>query len=364
MTLIYFAVVLSVIVFVHELGHFLAARLTGVRVEVFSIGFGKRLFGWHHGDTDYRVSIFPLGGYVRMAGIIDESESLPFSEGVGLTGAAWEFMSKSWWQKIFILAAGGVMNFLLAWFILAVLITSSGVSELDNIPVIGGIYPGKPAALAGLMAGDRVLRLDDTSLNSWDDLRDGIQSRPDEPIILTIERAGAVFTDTLTAVPERILIDGQLQEVGLIGIAPTLVQREAGPIESFILAGGQSFDLLRLSISQLLILIRGEASLGDLGGPIFIAQLSGEAARSGMASFFSFIAIISLHIGFLNLLPLPVLDGGHIVITSLEALIRRPLPLTLKLRIQQVGLVLLLFLMLIALRNDLMRIGLFGAGGN
>nr|MBC8478197.1 site-2 protease family protein [bacterium] len=181
---------------------------------------------------------------------------------------------------------------------------------------------------------------------------------------LTIERAGAVFTDTLTAVPERILIDGQLQEVGLIGIAPTLVQREAGPIESFILAGGQSFDLLRLSISQLLILIRGEASLGDLGGPIFIAQLSGEAARSGMASFFSFIAIISLHIGFLNLLPLPVLDGGHIVITSLEALIRRPLPLTLKLRIQQVGLVLLLFLMLIALRNDLMRIGLFGAGGN
>ncbi|MBC8478597.1 site-2 protease family protein, partial [bacterium] len=104
MTLIYFAVVLSVIVFVHELGHFLAARLTGVRVEVFSIGFGKRLFGWHHGDTDYRVSIFPLGGYVRMAGIIDESESLPFSEGVGLTGAAWEFMSKSWWQKIFILA--------------------------------------------------------------------------------------------------------------------------------------------------------------------------------------------------------------------------------------------------------------------
>lgn len=364
MTLLYFAVVLSIIVFVHELGHFLAARLTGVRVEVFSIGFGKRLVGFKRGDTDYRISLFPLGGYVRMAGVIDESDALPNGQGRPLTGAGWEFMSKNWLQKTLILAAGGLMNFLLAWMIFLALIRVEGVGEPDSEPVIGSLYQGRPAAASGLAVGDRILRLNDTPLHNWENLRDGIHANPGREIMLTIERNEAVFVDTLIPEPDRILIDGELTEVGLIGIAPRVHQRDADWLDAIAISTRQSYSLLRLSISHVIILIKGEASLGDLGGPIFIAQLSGEAARSGLLSFLSFIAVISLHIGFLNLLPLPVLDGGHIVINSIEALIRRPISLTLKIRIQQVGLVLLLFLMLIALRNDLLRIGLFGIGGD
>ena len=363
MTLIYFAIVLGLIVFVHELGHYIAARLTGVRVEVFSIGFGKRLVGWRRGDTDYRISIFPLGGYVRMSGIIDESAGLPEGGGEVLTGADWEFMSKNWLQKTFILAAGGVMNFALAWLIFAILIGSTGINEADNQPVIGQVSPEWPAAEAGLLAGDRLLTLNGLQLDSWSDISSAVHAYPGEDIVLTVERSGEVFCDTITTRAEKILIDGHLREVGLIGIAPSLTHRQVSLIESFSLAGSRSYDLLGLSAMQLVILVRGEASMRDLGGPIFIAQLSGEAARDGLVSFLSFIAIISLHIGFLNLLPLPVLDGGHIVITTVEALIRRPLSFKLKLRIQQLGLVLLLFLMVIAMRNDLLRAGLFGSGG-
>jgi regulator of sigma E protease len=363
MTLLYFAIVLSLIVFVHELGHYIAARLTGVRVEVFSIGFGKRLIGWRRGDTDYRISVFPLGGYVRMSGIIDESAGLPEGSGDALTGADWEFMSKNWLQKTFILAAGGVMNFVLAWVIFAILIGSTGINEADNQPVIGQLSPEWPAAEAGLQVGDHLLSLNDVQLDSWEDLSTAVHAHPGEEVVLSYERAGVVFCDTIVTRVDKLLIDGHLREVGLIGIAPILTHRRVGLVESCLLAGSRSYDLLRLSAMQLVILISGEASMRDIGGPVFIAQLSGEAARNGLVSFFSFIAIISLHIGFLNLLPLPVLDGGHIVITSVEALIRRPLSMKLKLRIQQVGLILLLFLMVIALRNDLLRVGLFGSGG-
>jgi len=256
MTLLYFAIVLSLIVFVHELGHYIAARLTGVRVEVFSLGFGKRLTGWRHGDTDYRISMFPLGGYVRMSGIIDESAGLPDGSGEALTGADWEFMSKNWLQKIFILAAGGIMNFALAWFIFAILIGSTGINEADNQPVIGQVSPEWPAAEAGLLPGDRIISLNDLQLDSWEEISSAVHAHPGEAVVLTYERSGMVFCDTITTRAEQQIIDGHLREVGLIGIVPSLTHRQVGLVEACLLAGSRSYDLLRLSAVQLVILVR------------------------------------------------------------------------------------------------------------
>jgi regulator of sigma E protease len=351
LTILAFIVVIGVIIFVHELGHFLAARSVGIRVETFSLGYPPKMFGRKVGDTEYCISWIPLGGYVKMAGMIDES-----LEGAStITGAPWEFASKKTWQKLWVILAGVLMNLILAMLICIGVTAVKGVSEPAG-PIVGGVSAGGPAEGAGLQRGDRILSIDGIALTTWDGLTDAVYPRPEQELALVYEREGVAQTIRLTTLRREIDVDGELREVGLIGVEPLLVFRPATFGE--VLASGVRTPVfwIRQVVNSLVLLVTGRASVKDLGGPLLIAKMSGESARQGAGFFLTFIAFISVNIGCLNLLPVPALDGGHAMIILIEGAIRRELPTKVKLILQQAGMILLLGLVLFILWNDAKRI--------
>lgn len=351
LTILSFIVVIGVIIFVHELGHFLAARSVGIRVETFSLGYPPKMFGRKVGDTEYCISWIPLGGYVKMAGMIDES-----LEGAStITGAPWEFASKKTWQKLWVILAGVLMNLILAILICIGVTAVKGVSEPAG-PMVGGVSAGGPAAGAGLQRGDRILSIEGIALTTWDGLTDAVYPRPEQEIELIYEREGVAQTIRLTTLRREIDVAGELREVGLIGVEPLLVFRSATFGE--VLTSGVRTPIfwIRQVVNSLVLLVTGRASVKDLGGPLLIAKMSGESARQGTGFFLTFIAFISVNIGCLNLLPVPALDGGHAMIILIEGAIRRELPTKVKLILQQAGMILLLGLVLFILWNDAKRI--------
>ncbi|MDP2360826.1 MAG: RIP metalloprotease RseP [bacterium] len=353
LTVLSFVVVIGVIILVHEWGHFIAARLVGIRVETFSIGFGPALWKRRRGPTEYRLAWFPLGGYVKMAGMIDES----LDGEDKITGASDEFMSKRSWQKAFVISAGVLMNGLLAVLLYVLIAWFWGVGRASEEPVLGGLRADMPAQLAGLRVGDRVLRVDDEPVLSWADLAGSIHQRPGREVLLLVLRPGPTGADTLAI---RVLPVEALQpgtgKVGLIGIEPQVEIVPAGLGQSVTAGLRKTWAECQMAYRTVAALLSGEAGLKDLGGPILIAQMSGESARGGLVVFLSFMAFISVNIGFLNILPIPVLDGGHLVYIGIEAAIRRPLPNRLKLWIQQAGMILLLLVMVLVMKNDVMRL--------
>jgi len=344
-----FIVVLGIIVFFHELGHFLAAKLTGVRVEQFSLGFPPKLISRKWGETEYMISWVPLGGFVKMAGMVDESlDDKP------LTGAKWEFMSKNFGQKVFILSAGVLMNFVLAFLLYTLITFFSGIGQIGAAR-IGGVEAGAPADSLGLKIGDLIVAVDGDTIAGWENMADVIHSRPGQEIAVSWLREEQLLSGKITTKAEEALVDGERKLVGLIGVAPQLERRPAGVIEAVVNGAQSTAYVTAISVISIKMLLTGEAGIKDLVGPVGIAKFSGESARSGAAVFFGFIALISINIGFLNILPLPVLDGGHIVYTMIEAVIRRQISTKVKLIIQQVGMGLLLILILIISYNDIMR---------
>lgn len=344
-----FIAVLGIIVFVHELGHFLAAKSVGIRVETFSLGFPPKMVGKKWGETEYMISWLPLGGYVKMAGMIDESfDDKP------LTGASWEFMSKNFWQKSFAIVAGVVMNFILAFIIYTILTMASGIGEIGPAE-IGGVEPGMPAETAGIIAGDLVTEVNGENIEDWEALAAAIHALPDQDLELTWVRGEETFNALLRTEAFETIIDGQKVEIGLVGISPQLTMHSAGLIESVRNGAEMTAFITGISFVSLKMLVTGQATIKDIVGPVGIVHYSGESARSGVATFFSFIALISINIGFLNLLPIPALDGGHLVYIIIEAVIRRPISTKVKLVVQQAGMAALLLLMLVISYNDIMK---------
>lgn len=349
MAILYFIVVLGVIVFFHELGHFLAAKLVGVRVEVFSLGFPPKMVSRKFGETEYMLSWIPLGGYVKMAGMIDES-----MDDKPLTGASWEFMSKNFLQKTFVISAGVLMNLILAFLLYTLITLFSGVGEIGAAR-IGSIEPGYPADSAGVMQGDLITAVDDDSISNWEEMAEAIHAKPGQKITISWLRGDSAISAVVTTIPKEISGENGKRTVGLIGIGPELERRPAGFFESIVIGTKSTGYVIAVSAISLKMLITGEASVKDLVGPVGIVHYSGETAKSGAAVFFGFIALISVNIGFLNILPFPALDGGHIVYIIIEAIIRRPISTKVKLIIQQVGMALLLVLILLISYNDIMR---------
>jgi regulator of sigma E protease len=332
-----FIPVLGLLVFVHELGHFLAAKWAGIRVERFSIGFPPRMIGKKIGDTDYCISWIPLGGYVKMAGMIDESLDAK------IEGQPWEFMSKPVWKRAIVIVAGPIMNVLLAIVFFALLFNHHGLVE--NVSVVGQVLPDKPAAAVGLQPQDRILAINGTPVTTWQQLVDIIHANPEKEIALEWERRGEKMRATVTPVldPEG--------KVGQIGIGPT--KRQPGLGESFVLAGGQCWFLTRMIGKFIGRLFTGQQSVREgLAGPVQIMKMAGQFAREGMAEVANFIAVISLQLALLNLLPIPALDGGHLVFLGLEAVLRRPVSVRARVIVQQIGMALLLALMLFVIVND------------
>ena len=351
-TLLSFIAVIGVVIFVHELGHFLAAKSVGIKVETFSLGYPPKMICKRVGDTDYCLSWIPLGGYVKMAGMIDESATGETK----LTGAPWEFASKRTVAKLWVISAGVVMNLLLGVILYTGIAAIKGLPEASHEPLVGELTPGWPAEKAGLQIGDRIVGIDGVEIRTWEDLLTQIRPRAEVPTRFVYRRDGVEQEVTLAPKRAAARTDGQEQPIGQIGIGPEIVYRPAGAGEVLLAGFIGTGNVVALVGSSLWKLVTFQASIRELGGPILIAKLSGESARRGLATLLGFIALISINIGCFNLLPIPALDGAHAIIIAAEGLLRRQLPTRAKLALQQVGMVLILGLVVIIVFNDAQRI--------
>ncbi len=351
-TILAMVFVLAVLIFFHELGHFLAARSVGIRVERFYIGFN--LFGLgikkKIGHTEYGLGLIPLGGYVKVAGMVDESMDTK------LTGAEWEFQSKNTLQKIWFMSAGVLANLLLAVVIFASLTLVNGIAEADPSPVVGSTVEDYPAAAAGIQPGDEITAINGIPVSSWEELTAIIHARPSETVEVTWGRDGETFRSAIETRATKMLVDDEIKVVGLIGIGSVITTRSAGFGEAVVSGFTLTGHWFALAYKSLAMLITGEASVKDLVGPIFIAQQAGKSAQIGFFALLSFLAVVSVLLAFTNVLPIPALDGGHIAIILIEAALRRPLSLRARMVIQQLGIMLLLTLFVVVIYNDIMRI--------
>ncbi len=345
-----FIIVLGVLIFFHELGHFLMARLFGVGVEKFSLGFGPRLFGKTVGITDYRVSAIPLGGYVKMVGDEPGAEIDPADIPISFT-------HKPIYQKMLIVAAGPLFNLFLAMIIFLGIFIVSGRYVLK--PAVGTVGEGTPAAAQGLKAGDLIVAIDDVPIASWEDMAEGISKSGGRALALSIERDGTRFevdiTPQLTTAKNLFGEDVDRYVIGITAAGDSFYQ-DVGLLKALTESAFQTYRLTELTIVSIAKLIQGTLSRKTLGGPIMIAQMAGQQARAGAESLLFFIAVLSVNLGVLNFLPIPVLDGGHLMFFSIEALIRRPLNTRAREIAQQIGIFILLLLMIYVFYNDINRL--------
>jgi len=346
-TVLSFAFVLGLLIFMHELGHFVTAKMVGIKVEQFSLGFPPRAFGFKYGDTDYCISWLPLGGYVKMAGMIDENLDET------ITGAPWEFASKPVWQKSIVIAAGSAMNFITAVIIYSGIVMHSGIGEINGATV-GELLEGKPAQEIGLQMDDVITQVAGESVTEWKDLTRIIHARPEKEIEVVWQRGEKTYSAMVT--PEL----DEKQGIGLIGVGPKITYRPAGFAESVQYGFSISWEKIVLTAGALKQIIVGKESLrNSLGGPVIIAKLAGQSAKHGFETLLAFTALISLNLGFFNLLPFPVLDGGHLVMLGIEGITRKPLPVKAKILVQKIGMAFLLALMVFVLINDFTRLDKF-----
>ncbi len=348
-TIIATIVVLGVLIFVHELGHFLAAKWSGVGVLTFSLGFGPKLFGRKVGETQYQVSVVPLGGYVKMVGEEPGEKIPPELE-------AKSFSAQPVRRRLAIVFAGPFFNFLFAIAAFAV-IFMAGMPTL--LPEVGEVKPDLPAAQAGLQKGDRILEVDGTPVKRWEDLAAAIHDSSGKPLDLKVERAGKTFQVSVTPqVSAQKNIFGDEVRVGLIGIAPSgnVFKERLDPFTASYRALVQSWRVTELTVISIVKMIEGKVSAKTIGGPILIAQLAGQQAKAGVLSLLLFMAVISINLLILNILPIPVLDGWHIFLFLVEGALRKPVSLKIRERAQQIGVFIIIFIMLVVFYNDISRI--------
>ncbi|MBI2504886.1 MAG: RIP metalloprotease RseP [Candidatus Latescibacteria bacterium] len=418
-TLIYFLIALGLLVFVHELGHFLVAKKAGIRVERFSLGYPPKMFGITVGETEYCISWIPFGGYVKVAGMADVGTA-------STTGAPWEFPSKPIWVRMAVIAAGPFMNFAFAFVAFLGLLVAYGLDTYDSTAVlpaeespaaqagilrgdqvlrvggqqvsnehqlrqalkathrrgtalelkregqllavelpaaeqenyglnvlllttVGQVVEGMPAAQVGLQPGDRITSVARQPVGDWEEMKEQISSHPGESILLEWEREGQLMQSQITPVAHS---EGE-KSVGQIGIGPKVSQTSVGVGEALDLSGRVLYNSSWVILDFIRQLFKGDRSTEELGGPLRIAQLAGQTGEQGLKSFVSFLAMLSVNLAIINLLPIPVLDGGLLTFLTLEAIRRRPLTVRQHQLFQQVGLLIMLFIMVLVTFNDL-----------
>jgi regulator of sigma E protease len=417
-SLLYFLIALGVLVFVHELGHFLVAKWAGIRVERFSLGYPPKMIGFTWGETEYCLSWIPFGGYVKVSGLADVGAEES-------AGEPWEFTSKPVWVRMAVIAAGPWMNFVFAFCAFVVLFVGYGMETVDSTRVntkaetaaaiagvhagdvvrqveeksvanmyqlltslastegsgttltierdgdlleiklpasedplygldivipttVGGVVDESPAAASGMADGDRILSVGGVAFDSWDDMRHEIRKHPAETVGITWDRRGQVMEAQITPNSRQ---EGEAM-FGEIGIRPERITAAIGFVESIQLSATSVYNSSWL-ILDFIGKIFSEDRYKELGGPIRIAKMAGDTAERGLQHFLSFLALLSVNLAILNLLPIPVLDGGHLTFLTLEAIMRRPLSVKIRELTQQAGLVLLLGLMVFVTFNDL-----------
>lgn len=342
-------VTLGLLVIVHEVGHLLVARRAGVRILRFSIGFGPRLMTWTRGNTEYAVSLIPLGGYVKMAG----------EQGASPAREPWEYLAQPAGVRAQIIFAGPLVNYLTAVVCLWVTFVI-GYPELA--PVVGTLIDGMPAQAAGVQVGDRIEAVQNRPIHSWDEVMRVIHEAKDQPVVLRVAREGAVQELTVTPRPKQITDPlGRRKTVGLIGIVPSgaFESRRVGPVAAIGAAFQKLNEWTVQTFAALGALLTGRLSVQDsVTGPIGIIYLTSEAVQLGVAPLLSLMGLFSLNLAIFNLLPIPVLDGGHLLFLIIGRLRGTPVSLTVQERSAQVSLALLTALVLVICANDVSRFGL------
>jgi len=340
--------VLGGLIFFHELGHFAVARIFGMGVKTFSLGFGRKLFGFTSGRTEYKLSLVPLGGYVALAGEQGEDEDdFPDEE---------LFSNRPAWQRLCVVAAGPIANFVLAFILLWVIILAQGQGHL--LPTVGAVMPDTPAASAGLQSGDLITSIDKTPISTWEELVITVRQAEHKELAVTIERDGTSQVLKMTPLIKTFKdLYGENVTVPVIGIQPGNNVFYT-PVEGngFIPALDRTwFEIVKVVKGFKSIILR-LIPVEHVGGPIMLAQIIHQGAQSGFINLLYIAAVISINLAIINLLPIPVLDGGHIVFFTLEMIMRRPLNDKVKSIAMRVGLLLLLMLMALAVFNDVRRI--------
>lgn len=347
-------IVLGILVFVHELGHFLLAKKLGVGVLKFSLGFGPKLIGKKIGETIYQVAIFPLGGFVKLIGENPEEE-------VKEEDRPRSYSNQPVWKRALIVSAGPFFNF----FLSALLFSTVNLSGIPYFPSkIGEVSPGLPADKAGLIKGDLILSMDGKEVSKWEEVSKIIRSSQGKELRMKIKRGNEVIELTVSPKPStQKNLFGEEVQTYIIGITPfdQISVEKVNPIVAIGIGFSQTWSGIKLTYMTILKLIGRVIPAKTIGGPILIAQLAGEQAKRGLVSLVLFMAILSINLGVINLIPIPILDGGHFLFLALEAILRRPLSIKKMEIAQQVGLIFIILLMLFAFYNDLIRI--FSPGG-
>ncbi len=362
-TTFWFLIVLTVLVFVHEFGHYAIARWNGVRIDVFSIGFGPELFGWwDSAGTRWKFSTIPLGGYVKMFGDSDASSGQPVP-GLGRlaqTERNVSFHYKRLGQRAAIVAAGPAANFAFAIVVLAVLFMTFG--QPYTPAEVGQVQPGSAAEQGGIRAGDVILSIDGQSVARFEDVQQAVRMNPGVTMAIAVKRdAGTIalrVTPNRTEVTDRF---GNRYEIGLLGIARSGMEYiKRDPVTALYQAVGETWNLSASTLQAMWQMVKGTRTTDELGGPLRIAQMSGEVARGGIAPILTFMALLSVSLGLINLFPVPVLDGGHLLFYAAEAICGRPLGQKAQEYGFRIGLALVLTLMVFTTWNDLVHIGIRG----
>ncbi len=356
---IVFLGILTVVVFVHEFGHFFVARWNGVKVEVFSIGFGPEVFGWddRHG-TRWRISALPLGGYVRMFGDADETSAKASDQVLTPDEQKISFKHKRVGQRAAIVFAGPAANFIFGIFAMALMFMILG--QQVGEPVVGKVMPQSAAEEAGLKAGDRLVSINDQAIERFDDIKRLVMLLGVSPLSVVIDRDGAAIDLILTPhIVERKNILGDMERVPVLGVAadPDKIKMISHtPISALAASVHETHSMVSSTLIGIGQMFNGTRGTDELGGPIRIAKGAGEAAKMGIASVAFYTILLSLNLGLINLFPIPVLDGGHLVFYTIEAILGRPLGEQAQEYGFRVGMFLVLALMVFATRNDLVSL--------